>query len=325
MVTLSGTVSDVAPAGQMVAFSGAVNGSAVCDLNGNFSYTTSSFAAGAIEATTTDLWGQASNTAEVAVTAAPTVTLATHVLAGHQVQITGAVSGAHAAGATVTLSGAVTGSATADANGNFTFTTSAASLGTVTAVAVDAQQHPSDPVAATIAENAPTITLAVTAINEDTVTLSGNVADVDAAGETVAISGAMNGTVTTDANGNFRFNLATADLGAVDVRTTDLWGQTSNTAEVAANAFPPVIVDFTATQAYGNAWIFEGTVVGSNLQGLTITFGGLTSLAGKTATVAANGTFSLVQTLANGEFGTATAQTTDLNGQSSNLALAIVS
>ena len=320
-VTLSGTMTDIDAAGATVTFTGLVAGSTVTDANGNFSYTTSVSAIGAIDAATTDLWGQASNTAEVDVTAAPTVTLATQVFAGHQVQLTGTVSGAFAAGATVTFSGAVNGSTTAGANGNYTFTTTSATLGTVTAVAVDGQQHTSNAASATVAEAAPTITLTVTAASADSVTLSGTVTDIDAAGESVAISGALNETVTADANGNFSFTMPTADLGSVNVATTDQWGQAGG---VAANSFPPVIETFSATQSDGNTWIFAGTVVAPNVQGLTISFGGLASLAGQTATVAANGTFTLVQALGLDEYGTATAQTTDLNGQNSNLASAIV-
>lgn len=323
-VTLSGTLTDIDAAGQTVTFTGLVAASAVTDANGNFSYNAEVSGVGAIDAATTDLWGQASNTAEVDVTAAPTLTLSAQVLAGHQVQLTGSVSGAYAAGATVTFSGAVTGSVTTDANGNYTFTTSSASLGTVSAVAVDVQQHTSGAVSASVAESAPTITLAVTAVNADTVTLSGTVTDVDAAGESVAISGALQGSVTTDANGNFSFTLATSDLETVDVSTTDLWGETSNTAEVAASSFPPVIQNFTATQGSGNEWVLQGTVIAPSVQGLVITFGGLPSLAGQTVTVAANGAFAFTQILGAGEFGTATAQTTDLAGQNSNLATFVI-
>ncbi len=320
-VTLSGTVTDIDAAGQTVIFTGLGAGETVTDANGNFSYTTAVSGLGAIDATTTDLWGQASNTAEVDVTAAPTVTLNTQVLAGHQVQLTGTVSGADAAGATVTFSGAVAARTTPDADGNYTYTTSSASLGTVTAVAVDVQQNTSDPTSATIAVAAPTITLGVTEVDADTMTLAGAVTDIDAAGDTIAISGAKQGSVTADTNGNFTFTMANTDLGAVDVNTTDLWGQASNTAEVAANILPPVITGFTATQSEGNSWIFRGTVTAPNMQGVTITFGGIPSLAGQTVNVAADGSFSIVVTLGDGEStGTATAQATDQNGQKSNVA-----
>ena len=323
-VMLSGNVTGVNPASETVTFSGEVSGSTVTDANGNFSYIGNIAGVGAIDAVTTDSFGRASNTAQVGVTAAPIVTLSTHVFAGHAVELTGTVSGAYAAGATVTFSGAITGSVTADANGNFTYMTKSASLGVVSAVASDSQQHTSFPVYATIADAAPTITLAVTASNENTVTLAGKVTDVDAAGEIVSISGALNGTVAADANGNFSLTLATSDLATVAVNTTDQWGETSNTAEVTANSFPPVITSFTAIQGSGNAWILEGTVVAPNMQGLVITFGGLPALVGQTVAVAADGTFYLVQNLGN-DYGTATAQATNPGGQTSNIATAIIS
>ncbi len=149
----------------------------------------------------------------------------TQVLPGHKVVLTGSVSGANAAGTTVNFSGAVTGSVTADANGNYTFTTTATAAGTVTAVAVDTQNDACVPVSAPIVPTAPTITLAVTAVSPNSYLLSGTVTDVDAAGEIVSITGAMTGTATTDANGNFSFKLPTSNLGTVDVSTTDLWAR----------------------------------------------------------------------------------------------------
>ena len=322
-VTLSGSVSDIDATGETVTFSGLVSGSAVTDVYGNFSYTTNVSGPGAIYATATDLWGQTSNIAEADVTPAPTVTLNTQILPGHEVELTGNVSGAYAAGATITFSGAANGTATADANGNFTFTTSAASLGAVSAVAVDSQQHASSAASAAISESGPTITLSAQSTSEDYMTFVGTVSDVDEAGETVNISGATKGAVTTDSNGNFSFTMATADLGTVDVSTTDLWGMTSNTAEVAADTLPPEITSFTVVQGANNLWILQGTVVAENPQGMTVTFGGMQVLNGLTTTVAADGTFSIVVTINPNQFGTATAQTSDQNGVS-NLAAQVI-
>lgn len=249
---------------------------------------------------------------------AGSIDLSATVLAGHEVLLSGDVHGA-GAGLSVSFSGAVSATTTTDALGHFRLVTSAATLGAVTAA-----DPAGNSISRNIAVTAPTITLGVSEVEANAVTLSGTVTDIDAAGETIAISGAKSGTVTADANGKFSFTMAPADLGTVDVSTTDLWGQTSNTAEVAASSFPPVIYPFTATQSDANAWIFRGTVTAPNLQGLTITFGGIPSLAGRTAIVAADGTFSLVVTLGNGEYGTATAQTTDQLGQNSNRAAAPV-
>jgi hypothetical protein len=74
-VTLSGTVSDMDASSLTVTFSGEVTGSVTPGTNGNFSYTAQAAALGTVSASTTDLWGQASNTAQVTVScAAPQIT-----------------------------------------------------------------------------------------------------------------------------------------------------------------------------------------------------------------------------------------------------------
>ena len=50
-------------------------------------------------------------------------------------------------------------------------------------------------------------------------------------------------------------------------------------------------INFAATQEAGSAFIFSGTVSAQTAAGLTVSFGGIPSLAGQTATVAANGTW----------------------------------
>jgi hypothetical protein len=88
----------------------------------------------------------------------------------------------------------------------------------------------------------------------------------------------------------------------------------------------PVISNFSASEGYNNIWTFSGSVADGygSAVGLTVTFGGLNSLAGKSATVAANGTFSLIVQLQPGEGGYATAQTTDSYGFTSNMAQVLV-
>ena len=57
---------------------------------------------------------------------------------------------------------------------------------------------------------------------------------------------------------------------------------------------------------------------------MTVTFGGLPTLVGTTVNTAADGSFTLTIKLQDGENGTATAQTTDVWGQASNVAMACV-
>jgi hypothetical protein len=329
-VTLSGSVSGLDAAGQTVTLSGAVADSVVTDSNGNFSVTEGPSASGTIQVSTTDPWGQSSNTDSVAVQtlsagSTPQLALDVLVMPGQQVQLAGVVTGSNAAGASVTFSGVAAGSATADSNGFYSFTTSSAALGTVHAVGVDAAQQSTNTATAQIAVAGPTLTLNVVGSTASTVTFSGNLADIDAAGETITIAGASVGSVVTDANGNFTFTTAVANLGMVSVSTTDFWGDTSNTASVDVGDGAPVITNFAAIRIVGNDFEFKGDVLGTDVVGQTVNFGGLPSLNAQTATVAGDGTFLLNQTLQAGETGTASAQTTDVAGQASNTAYADVS
>jgi hypothetical protein len=93
----------------------------------------------------------------------------------------------------------------------------------------------------------------------------------------------------------------------------------------AASSQGPVITNFQATHDSGNFWTFTGQVTDTGgVAGLIVTFGGLVSLQGKTAAVNADGSFSLTIALQPRECGTATAQTTDYAGLTSNVATADV-
>jgi len=83
---------------------------------------------------------------------------------------------------------------------------------------------------------------------------------------------------------------------------------------------PPWIIDFTGVEDGPNEWTFQGRVIGGNVAGLVVQFGGIPSLEGQTATTDANGWFQITVQLNSGEHGTATAQTTDQWGQTSNTA-----
>lgn len=87
----------------------------------------------------------------------------------------------------------------------------------------------------------------------------------------------------------------------------------------------PVIFNFTASHSVGNFWTFSGQVSDDqSVAGLVVTLGGLPSLQGVTATVNAQGWFSVTVQLGSNESGTATAQTTDAGGQASNIAWTVV-
>jgi hypothetical protein len=308
-VTLSGTVTDIDVGAESVHFTGVASGDATCDYSGHFTLNTTVSGLGAIDATVTNLWGQVSNTAEVNVTAPPSVTINTQVNAGRTVVLSGTVTGDHAAGAMVMFSGAFNGSTMADSNGNYSCTTTSASMGTVSVTAIDTAYRSSAPASAQISVTAPTITLAITEVCQDHVVLSGHIAGADASGAMVMMMGAKQGAFSADANGNFSFTMTLSEFGTVSVVTYDSWAQMSNVAQVAAASFPPIIQNFTASYQGDGQWRLSGSVAASNLQGITINFGGLGSLMGRSVSVGSDGNFELVVEL-QGETGSASAQAT---------------
>ena len=323
VVTLSGHVNDLDAPSETVHFGGIVNGSTSVGANGDFTFTTTFSTLGAIQASVTNLW-DLTTPAEVALTSTSSVTLEAQVLPGHQVQLSGYVVGAFSEGATVQFSGAVTASATTDANGYFTYTTSEAWLGLVSVVGIHQSQEFTPVAYDTIALVAPNVTLAITDMTDETVTVSGTLSSLDLNEQTITVSGASIGSVTTDEDGHFSFTLDRANLGTISVSETDLWGQTSNSADVDVANAPPFIRDFSAVRNAANLCTFTGRVIGNDVEGLLILLGGIPSLQDETVTVGSNGWFTFVKQLAEGETGTATAQATR-EGQTSSVAYALVS
>jgi hypothetical protein len=168
----------------------------------------------------------------------------------------------------------------------------------------------------------PTITLNVVMLNQRNIQLCGQVTEPGAnvSGLTVTISGEATGTTTTNSNGVYSVVLQAAALGDVHAKTVDGAGQASNDAVYTLACDPPVIQNFTASQN-GNIWTFTGTVVDESAPGETVTFGGISQLNGKTATVNSNGTFSLSVWLPSGLDNTVWAQDTNWWGQQSEEAL----
>jgi hypothetical protein len=123
---LNGTVTDNSPAGLKVNISGVVPpSSTTTDAKGNYNTVVNAYSLGAVSATTTDCWGQVSNTASVTATnSAPVISDLSASCGNYDVwTITGKVTDEHAAGLTVTFSGlaAVQGkTAVVQADGTFT-------------------------------------------------------------------------------------------------------------------------------------------------------------------------------------------------------------
>jgi hypothetical protein len=81
-VTVSGTVNDIDPGGRTITLSGMMSGTVVTDTNGAFTWTGKASNRGVINASTVDLWGQQSNTAQV--TVAPSAPVISNFAAGEQ-------------------------------------------------------------------------------------------------------------------------------------------------------------------------------------------------------------------------------------------------
>jgi hypothetical protein len=125
-VTLTGRVIDAQAGGLTVSFSGVVNDSVVTNADGTFSKTVTPTALGKVSATTQDVWGLTSATAQVNVAdPTPTITLMGNNVSGNIWTFTGHVTGAYVDGETVTFSGtpAVNGQkVTVQADGSFSLT-----------------------------------------------------------------------------------------------------------------------------------------------------------------------------------------------------------
>jgi hypothetical protein len=243
--------------------------------------------------------------------ASPTINLTAVVRPGHLVELSGSVTDDNPAGVMVTFSGVVSGTTFPDASGHFDYTTPGGSLGLAYAVGVDQQNQSTNTAQAAVWTAAPTMTLSLSYGTQHTVTLSGQVTDIDPGGRTVTFTGVVSASVTTNADGTFSWTGAASQLGTVQATTTDLWSQTSNPVQVTVSNPTPVINNFTGSQGLNRYWTFSGSVTDNHPAGLTVQLGGIPALKGKTATVRADGTFSITVQLAVGEEGTATADVTD--------------
>lgn len=176
--------------------------------------------------------------------------------------------------------------------------------------------------------SAPVIT-SFTAVNttQRTVQLSGTVQDANPATVQVTFSGVMSGTTSVNAQGNFSFTAQASRLGTVNAVATNSQQQSSAIASAQVTCDAPVITNFLAVYEGNGVWRFQGIVTAPASQGpagLTVNFGGLATLSGRSTTVNADGTFSIEALLAPGSAGLATAQAVDWWGQTSNVAEAPV-
>jgi hypothetical protein len=166
---------------------------------------------------------------------------------------------------------------------------------------------------------APVISLTSAAYGNSMVTLSGVVQDEAPGGLRVCFMGKYSGSTTTDAIGAFSITVTPCGAGTIGARTTDQEGLASNMAfTTVANAIPGIL-NFLAEHVEGQTWRLTGAVQDESPAGLTVCFGGTSSLCGKTTQVQADGTFCLVVELAEGEEGMVAAWVRDWWNQMSQV------
>jgi len=223
----------------------------------------------------------------------------------------------------VFFSGATNAVAVADASGNFSVA-SATSTGTISGIAYDMSEGLlSEQVDALFMSQGPTVSFtAVWGANRQ-VTITGTVTDESPAQTTVVFSGAISATITPEADGSFSFTATADSLGSITAVVTDPFLQTGTDYATLTNT-APTISNFLGTISPGRFYTFTGHVDDEFAAGLTISFGGLPSLAGKTATVDEDGNFSLTIELPLGEDGEAQASVCDCWGTESELATHLV-
>lgn len=142
----------------------------------------------------------------------------------------------------------------------------------------------------------------------------GQVADNTPASCAVTISGAASGVASCDAQGNFDTTLDVATPGLITAVASDGAMQSGQTNDTLVNN-APTVSDVMAVQGPGNTWTFSGTVSDEVPAGIIVSLEGPPGVNGQTATVNADGTFSVTVTLAPGTSGYVTATATDQYGE----------
>jgi hypothetical protein len=236
---------------------------------------------------------------------------ATPLNSGHLVDLHGQIADSNPSAVVVSFTGVAAGSVHPGANGFFDLQTNASSLGLVNASAVDTDGSQSG-AAAQLTASAPSLMVNITYGANKQVTLSGMVMDGQPGGMTVTFTGVATGTVTTNANGSFSTTLTATALGKITAKAQDVWGLNSNAVDLWVSDAGPTIT-LKASQTTNGVWVFTGKVTDFYAPGLTVTFSSSTCTAidGKTATVQADGTFTLAVVLNPGDTGWVRASVAD--------------
>lgn len=169
------------------------------------------------------------------------------------------------------------------------------------------------------------ITLCLAYGTGHTVILSGHVTDPNPGGLAVHFGGVVNGQTVTDVNGNYQVSLTASSLGTIGAWVIGSQGGMPVYANASLTNIASVISNFTASEGASNIWTFTGTVTDEHAAGLTVSFmSAIPALMGKTATVQADGTFSLTVQLNAIDAGMVMVSCMDWWNLNSNMAMAYV-
>jgi len=146
--------------------------------------------------------------------------------------------------------------------------------------------------------------------------ITGRVADETPASCGVVITGAASGVMQCDSVGNFSGVFDVPALGQITAIAGD--GQLSSRPAVKNLTNDAPTISVSAVGGPNNTWTFSGSVGDEAPVGLTVTLAGPTGVQGATATVAADGSWSVTLSLPEGSSGNVTATVTDWYGQSAS-------
>lgn len=257
---------------------------------------------------------------------APVVTLSALMQGmGHNVIVTGSVQDQYMGGMRVNISGVGYAQGGLNSDGTFSIMVNSTSLGTLTVTATNMMNQTSSPVSASILNNNPSVTLYVQYLQNKQVELFGRVSDEVVTTVRVQFSGMATGTATVGSDGSFALITTPTGLGDVQAVAVDQWGWSSPAATVTLTNAAPTITNFEILYQSGIGWFAEGTVSDEYAQGLTVIIKDPNLNVIGTPVADADGDFSVRVNLAPGMYGSATAQTTDWWGLTSNQAWYLVS
>jgi hypothetical protein len=148
------------------------------------------------------------------------------------------------------------------------------------------------------------------------VELKGTVSDVNPSSVVIQFTQSVTGTAAVNSSGVFDVILSANCLGQVTAVGTGTDGSSAAAyATLASTA--PVLTSFTVIQGPAGSWTFEGHVNVPEPVGTVVTFSGCAQVAGRVASVDANGNFCVTYILGP-LYGGVSAKATDVWGQISN-------